>query len=372
MPPIHILIKPASGSCNMRCTYCFYADVTGKRETPCFGMMSVETLETVVRKALAYASDECSFTFQGGEPTLAGLDFYNSYVELLREHGAGGLRVHSALQTNGYAINDAWAEFFARYHFLIGLSLDGTKDIHDRYRLEADHKGTYNTVLHTAQLFRKHGVEFNILTVVTAQTTRNVGKMYRFFKRSGLYYQQYIPCLDPFGEERGHKAYSLVPAQYGDFLKKLFDLWYQDIIRGDFAYNRYFKNLVGILRGHPPESCGMMGYCSRQLAVEADGGVYPCDFYVMDEYKIGDLARDSFEEIEQNRKAIGFVEASRIPSPACLECPWRNLCRGGCRRDREPMADGKLSLNYFCPAYKAFFEYAIDRLILLAKNAPGN
>jgi len=372
MSNINLLIKPASGLCNMRCKYCFYHDVINNRETETFGMMSLETLEHIVRNVLGLPVTDCTIAFQGGEPTLRGLDFYRHLIEYVQKYNKKNIRVHYALQTNGYIIDHEWAEFFAGNKFLIGLSMDGMKDTHDLYRKDAIGDGTYRKVMHAIQLFKNHRVEFNILTVVTAQVARNIGKIYGFYKRNGLYFQQYIPCIDPFGEERGEREYSLTPELYSYFLRTLFDLWYHDIKRGEFVYNRYFENLVGMLLGLRPESCGMAGVCMRQYVIEADGSVYPCDFYVLDKYKIGNFATDSIETIEKNRRELGFIEKSMTVHEKCRNCKWLALCRGGCRRDRETSGGDALTLNYFCRAYHEFFEYAYERLCEIAGMVRNN
>jgi len=372
MPPLSLLIKPASGNCNMRCQYCFYADVKANRSLPSFGMMSLETLEVIIRKAMEQAEGSCTFAFQGGEPTLAGLDFYRALVAFQKKYARPGVNVANAIQTNGLVIDRDWAAFLAEHHFLVGLSLDGYKDLHDLHRQDSAGKGTFNRILHTVQLFRQHQVEFNILTVVTAPVAANIRKIYGFYKKNRLEYQQYIPCIDPF-DPSGHEAgvvpgYTLTPALYASFLMNLFDLWYNDVINQHFVYIRYFENLVGMMAGYPPENCGLLGQCTRQLVIEADGGVYPCDFYVLDEWRIGNLLVDSFADIERNRDDSGFIDVSLHVDEACKSCEWRSLCRGGCRRDREPMVDGRLALNRYCEAYKSFFAHVQPRLAQLART----
>ena len=384
MPPLSLLIKPASGNCNMRCQYCFYADVKANRSLPSFGMMTLETLEVIVRKALSQAEGSCTFAFQGGEPTLAGLDFYRALMDYQKKYARPGVSVANAIQTNGLVVDRAWAEFFAEHHFLVGLSLDAYKDLHDLYRQDAAGKGTFNKILHTIQLFRQHQVEFNILTVVTAPVAANIRKIYGFYKKNHLDYQQYIPCIEPFDAtgsidpsrpfdalgpgENSMSGYTLTPDLYATFLKNLFDLWYNDVTSQRFVYIRYFENLVGMVAGYPPENCGLLGQCTRQLVIEADGGVYPCDFYVLDKWRIGNVLVDSFDEIERNRDASGFIDVSLHVDDACRTCEWRSLCRGGCRRDREPLIDGQLSLNRYCDAYQAFFAHARPRLAQLART----
>ncbi len=359
--PLNLLIKPASGNCNLRCRYCFYHDEQQKRDVSSFGMMSAETLEAIIKKALAHARGSCSFGFQGGEPTLAGLDFFRRAVALQKQYNTNGLTVHNAIQTNGTLLSDEWAAFFAENGFLVGLSLDGDARLHNLYRRDADGRETFGRVWGAAKLLEKHKADFNVLTVVTAQTARRIADIYAFFMRSGLYYQQYIPCLDPLGEARGQEKYSLTPALYGQFLKKLFDAWYRDRAAGRFVYIRYFENLAGMLRGIPPESCGLSGVCSMQYAFEADGGVYPCDFYMLDAYRLGNICTDDFPAIDQRRADIGFVRASlRLPE-TCRRCRFASLCRGGCMRDRD-----ETGRNAFCEAYQSFFAYALPRLSELA------
>lgn len=364
MPPLNLLIKPASGSCNMRCRYCFYADETEKRETALRGRMSSGTMHLLVDKAFAYADGECTFSFQGGEPTLAGRDFFRDLSAYVAQHpNPKRIQVHYAVQTNGYALDEAWAAWCAENHVLVGVSLDGPKEIHDRYRVDASGKGTYQRVTASIRLLKKYGVEYNILTVVTAANARRAGQLYTYFKKNGHAYQQYIECLDPIGETQGGHEYSLTPERYETFLKNLFDAWYLDMKAGHYVYNRYFENLMMILDGQAPESCNMRGECSRQWVVEADGSVYPCDFYALDEWRLGDIRTDSFEQMDEKRNALEFVEWSRQIPAECGACRWYALCRNGCRRNREPVTRETTSRNYFCPAYRKFFEYAYPRLL---------
>ena len=364
----HLLIKPASSLCNMRCRYCFYADVAAHREVPSFGLMSEETMKILVEKSLGDAVSSCTFAFQGGEPTVRGLDFFKSFCRTVKEKNSRNIPVHYAMQTNGYVIDDEWAAFFKDENFLLGVSLDGTVRTHNQNRLDSRHEGSFRRVWESIKILKKHEVDFNILTVVSKDTALAIDKIYRFYRARGLLYQQYIPCLDPLGEERGKYPYSLTPEVYGDFLITLFDLWADDIRHGRFIYIRFFENLVGMLKGYPPESCGRAGFCQPQIVVEADGGVYPCDFYVLDEYKIGNIREDSFSDFERRRKESGFVDISLPAAPECKDCPYFFLCRGGCRRDREPAQGDRMSLNYFCPAYKRFFEHALPVLQDIARR----
>lgn len=368
MPALSIMLKPASGLCNLRCGYCFYADESTKRQIPCYGMMSTETLEAVLKRALAYAEDSCTIVFQGGEPTLAGLNFFRKVVELEQKWNVHQVAIHNSIQTNGILLDREWADFFRKHHFLVGLSLDGNRRVHDAYRLDSKGAGTFSQVVRAMNLLKEHQVEFNVLTVVTRQTVDQVRNIYQFFSRSGVEYQQYIPCLDPLGQAPGAEGYSLDEALYGQFLKDLFDCWYEDARQGHLRYVRYFIGLMNLIAGNPPGVCEMNGVCSRQYVVEADGSVYPCDFYMLDDYRLGNLTRDSFPQLEKRRQALGFIEASHRYPDRCHRCKWAFLCRCGCRRDRLEGENGQPGPNRYCGAFQSFFEYAYPRLQALVRR----
>ena len=363
MPPISLLVKPASGSCNMRCRYCFYTDETENRTVPSMGVMSIETMKTMVDKALTFADGDCSFAFQGGEPSLAGLPFFRALTDYVKNHpNPKKVRIHYSFQTNGYNLNEDWAKWFVENQVLVGISLDGPKEIHDRYRVDHAGKGTYQKVMSSIQLFNKYHVDYNILTVVTSATSRHGQQVYNFFKKNDFRYQQYIECLDPIGEVQGGYEYSLTPERYEEFLKTTFDSWYLDMKSGRYVYNRYFENLMMIIARQGAESCNMRGVCGAQWVIEADGSVYPCDFYALDEWYLGNINQDSFETMEQQRQTLGFIEWSKQIPEDCKNCRYFGLCRNGCRRNREPVTSNSTQKNYFCSAYKNFIEYAYSRL----------
>lgn len=384
MAPLHLFIKPASGNCNLRCKYCFYTDITNLRATPSYGIMSTDTLEHIVRKALLFATDECTFSFQGGEPTLAGLSFYQKLIELCNMYNIPAytgakktLKLHFAIQTNGYHLTEEWAAFFAKHNFLVGISLDGTIHTHNAFRRTADGKDTFADIMHTIELFQKYKVDFNILTVVNKKTAAGIDKIYRFYQKNHFEYLQFIPCLDPFEAEPGWLEYSLTPKEYGDFLCRLFDLWYIDFKAGQGISIRQFDNYLSLILHGYAEACDMNGVCSMQNVIEADGSVYPCDFFVLDEYRLGNLNHMDFPEINERRKELRFIEKSTEKPDSCLHCSHYALCRGGCMRYRvmntanptvfrSAGAAKNVSANYFCQSYKQFFDYALPRLQELA------
>ena len=362
MAPISILMKPSSGMCNMQCDYCFYCDETRKREQESYGFMSEQTLKNTIRKTILRAEGMVSYAYQGGEPTLRGIEFFQKAVEFQKRYNKHGIRVNNALQTNGYLIDEAWCKFFKENHFLVGLSVDGIKETHDKYRHNKNGDPTYDRILHAAELMDQYGVEYNILTVVNQAVAANIKPIYSFYKKRGWNYQQYIACLDPLDEMRGQNEYALKPEIYGTFLTELFNLWYEDWKRGEQPYIRQFENYIGILLGYPPESCEQRGCCGIQNVVEADGSVYPCDFYMLDEYCLGNFNENRIDEINSKRNEIGFVNRSRKLTQECRKCNYYKVCRGGCQRNREWNSTTDCYENYFCKSYQIFFEACLDRM----------
>ena len=355
MPPISAMIKPASGLCNMRCKYCFYADEMKKRGQSSYGMMTEETLRNVIKELLSYADGSCTIAFQGGEPTLAGLNLYQKCLQIEREYNSKDLKISHALQTNGFVLDQEWCRFFAENHFLIGLSLDGICSTHDALRKDLIGQGTYSHTLNAANMLSEAGVEYNILTVVNRKTAPRIRRIYESYKELGFQWQQYIACLDPIGEPPGKTEYSLTPEAYGQFLIELFNLWKEDLKRGYPVSIRQFDNYLGILLGIHPESCEQQGTCGLQTVIEADGSVFPCDFYALDDYKLGNLNQDSLSSIRQCLKQQTFLDSSLNYPHSCRTCKWFSICRGGCRRHREypGVLPGE---NYFCKSYQMFFE----------------
>ena len=357
MPPLSILVKPASSACGLRCAYCFYRDTAEARAVPDRGVMPPAVSRGLIEKAASAGEGAVSFLFQGGEPTLAGLDFFQDFVSQVEGAFPRGLGVQYAIQTNGALLSEAWCRFFRRHRFLVGLSLDGDRACHDRFRRDGAGRGTYDQALSAARLLERSGVEYASLTVVTGFLARRAGDVFAALCRRGCRVQQYVPCLPPLGGEWDAPGCSLQAGEYGAFLKDLFDLWYQELERGRYWPVRYFDNLIWMLDGHPPEQCSLVGRCSPQYMVESDGGVYPCDFYGLDAFRLGNVLQNTWEELERAR--LGFDRASRRVPEKCRSCQWYPLCRGGCRRERQT-EDGP---SRWCEAYAAFLPYALPRLL---------
>ncbi|MDO5021963.1 MAG: anaerobic sulfatase maturase [Eubacteriales bacterium] len=357
MSSLSIMIKPVSESCNLNCSYCFYKSDSKLRSVENRGFMTEETLKIIIEKAFEHAKDSISIVFQGGEPTLRGLDFFEYTAEIINANRKYVKNISVSIQTNGTLLNKNWCSFFKKENWLVGLSLDGTRSVHDKFRRDNNNNGSLEKVLATAKLLQQFSVEFNVLTVVTNETSAKVAPIYNFFKKNNLMRQQYIPCLSEFNKENRF----LSPATYGDFLCRLFDLWYKDRLAGVPVYIRQFENYVGMLKGNSPNECGMLGQCTTQYMVEADGAVYPCDFYGLDEFNLGNILTDDFIALENSKKRAEFINNSLLKTKECKACQYYFICRGGCRRNREYLL-GQLSKNEFCLSYKRFFSYALDSL----------
>ncbi len=367
MPDISILVKPSSSACDLACSYCFYRDVAQNRENAFDGLLDAETAEILVKKALGFAAGgSCSFLFQGGEPTLRGLGWYEAFIGYEKKYALPGTKVFNGIQTNGVRIDDDWARFLSENGFLTGLSLDGNAELHDRNRCFPDGKGSFNRVMKAAAALQKHGAPFNILSVVTGESARRIEKTYRFFRKSGFGYLQFIPCLEPLGAERGASSYALTPPAYGDFLVRLFDLWYADLTKGTYVSIRYFDDLMLMFTGRQPGTCGMTGRCGLQFVVEGNGKVYPCDFYVLDGKELGDVKKDAFSDMIRSENAKTFINESLYVPEDCKTCRWYGLCRNGCKRDRVS-ANGLFGKNYYCASYRTFFEKRINELMNAAR-----
>lgn len=368
MPPVSVLMKPSSGMCNMSCDYCFYCDETQKRRQESYGFMSEQTLKNVIRKTMLRAEGSVSYAFQGGEPTLRGIEFFEQAVMLQKKYNKNGIQVNNALQTNGYLLDADWCRFLKKHNFLVGVSVDGTKEIHDTYRHDKAGGPTFARVLGATKLLDAFGADYNILTVVNSKVAEHIVEIYAFYKKQGWNFQQYIACLDPLDEPHGQNAYALSPEQYGIFLTELFDLWYADWKAGQAPYIRQFENYIGVLAGYMPEACDQRGICGIQNVVEADGSVYPCDFYMIDEYRLGNFNENRLEEINQKRESLGFVARSKCLCETCRACPFFKICRGGCQRNRDYNGQSGCYENYFCEGYRMFFNSCIGRMREIADS----
>ncbi len=368
MKSSYFLIKPASGLCNMRCRYCFYQDETAVRAEGHSGIMSDEMSELLIWETFAETDPhgEITFAFQGGEPTLAGIDYFRHFTDTVKKANDKHVTVHYAIQTNGLNVDEEWAAFFRDNHFLTGISLDGDKSLHDRFRPDPDGKGTYSRVRRSVDLLLREKVDLNLLCVVTHSCAGSAVKVYNSLLKTGVRYLQFIPCLDPLDEERGSKPYSLLPEDYGNFLCDLFDAWYIDLMNGRYESIRLFDDYISLAAGYPPGTCSLCGSCGAYTIVEADGSLYPCDFYALDEWRMGKLGEAPLADLQKGETALRFLRSGDDHPPACAGCEWRKMCFGGCKRDWFLNPATGVRENYYCPAFKKFFAYAMPRIRQIA------
>ncbi|WP_064579732.1 anaerobic sulfatase maturase [Streptobacillus moniliformis] len=354
---LNLLIKPSSCNCNLRCNYCFYFDVAENRETYTYGNMSFETLENLVKNVYDCVEYQVNFIFQGGEPTMRGINYYYKLHELIEKYNKNNVNTTFSIQTNGTLLNKRWFDLFEKYNYLIGISLDGTKDIHDIFRIDIRQKGTFDSILNNINKLRERNIDFNILCVVNSEVSKNAKKIYEFFREQKFEFLQFIPALDPL-KNYDEKDYTLTAENYGKFLDEIFNLWYEDLKKGNFISIRYFENLLLILSGRNPEVCDMVGHCSVNTVIEADGSVYPCDFYVVDERRLGNINTQSIPEIIFSQKATEFVRESFKIDEKCKTCKYLKICRTGCKRHKD-----ENNVNKFCYSYKYFFGRNLDKLV---------
>lgn len=360
---LSLMIKPASSKCNLKCKYCFYNSIADERNVKDYGFIKVEVLEEIVKKAISYCGDgNCTIGFQGGEPTLIGLDFYKNLINFVKKYNKK-TKINYFLQTNGILINDEWAKFLKENSFLVGISLDGNKEVHNINRVDYLNRKTFNKVIKATEILEKYNVDFNILVVVTSELRKKIDSCYNLFKKKNFRYLQFIPYLEPLKSRESKNKYSLSSSEYGIFLNRLFDLWYRDIMNGEFMSIRFFDNILGVFLGYSYESCDMNGVCSCQNIIESDGSVYPCDFYTYEYLRVGNIIYENFEEIHNKESTISFIKSSINTSIKCKVCKYSKLCRGGCRRHRENQEDG---LNYFCSAYYDFFDKTAQKFYKIA------
>lgn len=364
------MLKPTSSVCNMRCKYCFYHSLSEKREMSSRGMMSEDTLQDVLRKAFAFANgDRVMLSFQGGEPLLAGKAFFEYLHASIRQLNTLKSPVSIGVQTNGTLIDEEWCSIFRRGGYLIGLSLDGDEKANV---LRIDDKGepTFKRVLAAAKLLQANKVNFNILTVLTKPVALRINEIYAFFRKQGFRFLQFIPMLKPLRlDEQGkvlddttynipfpsaQEDFSLSDKDYESFLKKCFSLYMRDFIDGRYTSIRQFDNFVRLAHSQHAEQCGMEGHCCHQFVIEGDGEVYPCDFYCIDAYDMGNIADTDFFELSKHPVAVQFIEESLPITDKCNDCTYYRLCRGGCKRERIDVEK--------CSAYKSFFAYAMPHL----------
>lgn len=393
--PFWVVAKPMGPRCNLDCTYCYYLEKAGLYPDQSKFRMAPDVLEIFIRDYIASQAraglTEIQFVWQGGEPTMRGLDYFRTIAALQRKHCPPGRTVRNALQTNGTLLNDEWARFLHYERFLVGLSLDGPPHLHDRYRRDRRGHPSSARVLSAWNLLARHRVDTNILCVVN---DRNVGsplEVYRYLRDVGVEFMQFIPVVErldrqgrlappprPGDEDLAIAPWSVSPKDYGRFLCAIFDEWVRRDVGRIFV--QLFDLQLGIWSGAPASLCVFAETCGSGPALEHNGGLYACDHYVYPEYRLGNIRQTPIEALAAlpRQRQFGLDKKARLPA-VCTTCRWRFACHGGCPKHRFlPVREGGPErLNYFCESNRMFFAHAspyleaMARLLHLGRPAAG-
>lgn len=367
-----VMAKPIGPICNLDCVYCYYLEKRRLYPQARSFRMTDRVLEAFISQYIETQDTAViNFLWQGGEPTLVGLDFFRRAVALQSRYCPPGKQVTNALQTNGVLLDDAWCEFLRKNDFLVGLSIDGPQELHDCSRVDRRGRPTFDRVLRGLKLLRKHGVEFNTLTVVSRDNARHPRDIYRFLKEQGSRFIQFIPLVErtcdgktlaaPPGPEGDGTAavtpWSVEPTAYGEFLSTVFDEW----VRNDVGriYVQPFDVQLGLWAGLPSQLCIFAKTCGQGLAMEHNGDLYACDHYVYPAYRLGNILEQPMATLAHSQRQVCFGRDKRRRLPRCCrECVFLFACNGGCPKHRfAPTPDGEPELNYLCGDYKRFFAH---------------
>lgn len=385
----HVMTKPIGPICNIDCKYCFYLEKEKMYPDKSNWRMPDHLLESYVRQYIEHQNiPEISFAWQGGEPTLLGVNFFRKVVEYQKKYCPPGRRVTNALQTNGTLLDDEWCEFLAENNFLIGLSIDGPREMHDHYRVDKKGKPTFDAVMRGLELLKKHKVEFNTLTVVNRINSRDPLAVYKFLREIGSTFMQFIPLVERAGSGEMLAEPPLLPilgetddlsqpvspvtgwsvesAAYGEFLCKIFDEWVRNDVGKIFV--QIFEVQLGVWMGRPASLCVFSETCGSAMAMEHNGDLYSCDHFVYPQYKLGNILETPMDELvnlSQQRK-FGTDKRDTLPK-YCRECDVRFACNGECPKHRFIRTpDGEPGLNYLCAGYKKFFHHIDPYMRLMA------
>ncbi|MDR1637765.1 MAG: SPASM domain-containing protein [Treponema sp.] len=366
MKRLSLLIKPASSLCNMRCRYCFYSDVGEHRQTLSYGIMEHRTVTQIINNISKDLDDkdEITIAFQGGEPTLAGLNWFENFVSCFASCVKEEVKVNYALQTNGILIDGAWAEFLRKNNFLVGLSIDGNAKIHNSNRLDSSGRGTFEACMQTKVLLEKSRVEYNVLCVLTNELAAEPDKVWNFILNEKIRYIQFIPCMEGLDEEEG-SPFALRPPRFANFYSRLYYWWVKQLEKGNYISVKLFDDTANFFFRGIPSACGINGQCYSQYVVEADGSVYPCDFYVLDDYNTGNLTGQTLRRIFDSPRMQDFLREKRELPRICLSCSYLKMCGGGCKRMRNVVYYG--TKGSVC-GYKMFLDKCLGPLEYTVKK----
>ena len=359
-----LLIKPASADCNLRCKYCFYIDHLEKiKGTP---RMSDEVLEKMIASYMqTNQNNNYAFGWQGGEPMIMGLKFFQNAVEFQKYYAPPKAVISNGLQTNGTLITDDFACFLGEYKFLLGVSLDGPVYIHDYYRKTICKKPTHNLVMRGIEHLRQNNVEFNILILVNNENVKNVNEIYHYLREQGSYYHQYIPCVE-YNEINNPESFSITGEEWGNFLCDLFDQWIKEDINKISI--RLFDSILEYLVYGRYNVCHMGQNCRQYFVIEYDGSVYPCDFFVRKDLLLGNILENKWEDILKSPIYYKFGQEKSNWHPNCVSCSFINLCHGDCQKFRVGHPQNSTILSVLCKGWKKFYTHTLPRFKIIAEK----
>jgi uncharacterized protein len=373
-PRIHVLSKPTGAICNLDCSYCFFLDKEELYPGSKFRMTD-ELLETYIRQLIeAHKTPEVTVAWQGGEPTLMGVDFFRKAIAYQEKYRKPGMTFENTLQTNGTLLNDEWCEFFKENNYLIGLSLDGPRELHDANRVDKKGGPTFDRVMRGLRLLQKHGVEYNILTTVNRINAAHPLEVYRFLRDEvKTTWIQFIPVVERINED-GKTLYqqgttvsenSVLPEQFGNFLTTIFDEWVRKDVGKIFVQT--FEAAVRSWLNMPTGMCFFSPTCGSGVALEHNGDLYSCDHFVEPDYLLGNIQENSMAELVSRDRQFKFGQDKLDTLPKyCQQCEVRFACHGECPKHRFiHTPDGEPGLNYLCAGYKHFFTHIDEPLKII-------
>ncbi len=361
--PFSLLVKPASADCNLRCAYCFYLSKSRLYPESKTHRMSDEVLNRLIAGYMSTPQPQHSFAWQGGEPTLMGEEFFRRVVHLQQKHGGPGARVANGLQTNGTLITESMAKHLATYNFLLGVSVDGPPDVHDRYRRTAGGRGSHAEVMRTVDLLTRHKVEFNHLVLVSDVNVGRGREVYRYLKGRGCLHHQYIPCVE-FDEAGNPMPYSITGEEWGGFLWAIYDEWIRTDARKVSV--RLFDSIIERLVLGQASLCDMRDRCDSYYLVEHNGDVYPCDFFAEPDLRLGNVMENSWEEMQRSAVGVSFGEQKGEWDAECGDCRYIELCAGDCPKNRFIADRNHRTRSWLCDGWRAFYDATMDGFMRLA------
>jgi uncharacterized protein len=383
----HIMTKPTSSLCNLDCTYCFYLEKEKLYPNLKNLVMSDEVLENYIKQYISTQKiDEITFSWQGGEPTLLGVDYFRKVIELQKKYSNGKI-IYNTFQTNGVLLNDEWGIFFNENNFLVGLSIDGPKEIHNKYRVYKGGQNSFDDVMRGITFLKKHNVEFNTLTCVQKDNSNKPLEVYNFLKEIGSGFIQFIPIVERNSLSASENELKLIapkykgkaevtewsvdPLQYGKFLSAIFDEWVKKDVGKIFVqiFDISLESWIGQLQS----LCVFRETCGRALALEFNGDLYSCDHYVYNENKLGNILTNNLDNMVDSDQQIkfGFDKKFNLPK-YCMECDYLFACNGECPKHRFiKTPGGEDGLNYLCAGYKYYFNH-IDYYMQFMANELEN